>query len=156
MTTKARRITRATLCSCLVLAWTLPAVTSPAQLEETVLSLAHEGAAVPGGYARNARRDPFTPPGVPEKGVRAPGIAGMSIGELDLQGIVITPDGSERYALVLAPDGKGYSLRVGDTLGDGDVSSIEKTRVTYRRKVENPLVLHPYVTVVQDLDPEAR
>ncbi|MFN7971127.1 MAG: hypothetical protein U0166_02055 [Acidobacteriota bacterium] len=102
-------------------------------------------------YDSRGRRDPFEPRNTThEQAPCGPGVHGMRISELDLQGIVLS--GDERYALVEAND-KGYNLREGDTLCDGVVKTIEKDRVTFYQKNTDPLDIHPIIPVVKKLDP---
>ena len=77
-------------------------------------------------YEAKGRRDPFRPliaPKVaaPSKRVR-PGLPGLRVAELKLTGIIW--GGRGYYALVEAPDGKGYVLRKNDLVGeDADESA---------------------------------
>jgi Tfp pilus assembly protein PilP len=89
-------------------------------------------------YEAKGRRDPFRPliaPKVatPSKRVR-PGLPGLRVAELKLTGIIW--GGRGYYALVEAPDGKGYVLRKNDLVGeDADesarVSTIVPDAVTF-------------------------
>lgn len=75
----------------------------------------------PPSYARKGRRDPFIPivPEVPED---PPGISAR------LTGIV---RGHVTRALLETPDGVGYVLQLGDTLGPGRLIEIGADRVVF-------------------------
>ena len=67
-------------------------------------------------YEANGRRDPFEVYEVREGG------GGLSVSSTRLTGIV--RNSRSALALVEAPDGIGYILRPGDTLGDGKLMDI--------------------------------
>lgn len=77
----------------------------------------------PIAYEPRGRRDPFTPIFVGKDN------AGLSVSAVKLTGIVGGRGGL--MALVEAPDGIGYILKPGDALGDGRVSGITPTSVTF-------------------------
>lgn len=108
-------------------------------------------------YDPKGRRDPFESiwNRKREAGDRPAGIRGMEISELDLQGIVITMDGG-KFAIVLGTDNKGYNLREGDELFNGKVKTIEKDRVTFLQKVNDPLSIKEYTEVAKRLNPDER
>jgi len=91
-------------------------------------------------YETKGRRDPFVPliaPRVVEvAGKPKPtGLAALQVNELKLSGIVWEQRGF--FALVEAPTGAGYVLRVNDTVGGGArVTSITAEAVTFEVKVE--------------------
>jgi len=126
--------------------------------EKGVMDLAQEDevlSATGFTYDPKGRRDPFLSVwNKGAEGTRPPGIAGMEISELDLMGIAATPDGKNRYALVLGTDNKGYNLREGDQLYDGKVKKIESDRVTFLKKVNDPLSIREYTEIVKRLNPE--
>lgn len=87
-------------------------------------------------YRGLGRRDPFAPlveatPAAPKPGApavrRAPGLAGMSVADVVLKGIIAS--GPTRLALLEGPDGKSYLARAQDRLQDGLVRSIEADAV---------------------------
>lgn len=77
----------------------------------------------PIAYEPKGRRDPFTPIFVGKDS------AGLSVSAVKLTGIVGGRGGL--MALVEAPDGIGYILKPGDALGDGRVTGITPTSVTF-------------------------
>ena len=62
--------------------------------------------------------------------VRAPGLPGLRVGELTLQGLVRTAGGP--LAVVAAPDGETYLLRGGEQLLDGAVVAVQADTVVFR------------------------
>jgi Tfp pilus assembly protein PilP len=74
-------------------------------------------------YEAKARRDPFEVYEVRE------GSGGLSVSSTRLTGIV--RNSRSALALVEAPDGIGYILRPGDTLGDGKVLDIGLDNVVF-------------------------
>ncbi|MFN7971126.1 MAG: hypothetical protein U0166_02050 [Acidobacteriota bacterium] len=107
-------------------------------------------------YDPKGRRDPFESifdKKKDNKG-RPTGVRGMEISELDLQGIVIS--GADKYAIVSGTDSKGYNLREGDELFNGKVKTIEKDRVVFLQKVNDPLSIKEYTEVAKRLNPEDR
>jgi hypothetical protein len=82
------------------------------------------GKALPAiAYEPKGRRDPFTPIFVGKDNV------GLSVSAVKLTGVVGGRGGL--MALVEAPDGIGYILKPGDALGDGRVTGITPTSVTF-------------------------
>lgn len=77
----------------------------------------------PIAYEPKGRRDPFTPIFLGKDN------AGLSVSSVKLAGVV-GGQGS-LMALVEAPDGIGYILKPGDALGDGRVTGITPTSVTF-------------------------
>jgi len=73
-------------------------------------------------YDSKGRRDPFV---VASIVINKPG---LSVATLKLAGVI---RGRTLLALVEAPDGLGYILKPGDTLGDGRVTEITPTIVTF-------------------------
>ncbi len=95
-------------------------------------------------YEAKGRPDPFKPlimprvekPKVPKKIVKE--TDALSVNELKLAGIVWDRRGY--FALVEAPNGRGYVLRVNDTIGeDTKVTKITPDTVTFEIKMETPL-----------------
>lgn len=77
----------------------------------------------PLAYQPKDRRDPFAPVVVVKEKTR-----GLEAGAVKLVGII---GGSQRLALVEAPDGLGYILKPGDALGNGRVSDVSADSVTF-------------------------
>lgn len=77
----------------------------------------------PIAYEPKGRRDPFTPIFLGKDN------AGLSVSSVKLAGVVGGQGGL--MALVEAPDGIGYILKPGDALGDGRVTGITPTSVTF-------------------------
>lgn len=94
-------------------------------------------AAAGGGGAPDAApgpADPFsrrTPAAGPlPVAARPPGLPGLRVGELTLQGLVRTAGGP--LAVVAAPDGETYLLRGGERLLDGTVVAVHADAVVFR------------------------
>ena len=84
--------------------------------------------------AAPAPADPFAPfaPAAdgPAVAARAPGLPGLRIDELTLQGLVHA--GGAPLAVVAAPDGGTYLLRGGERLLDGAVAAVQADAVVFR------------------------
>jgi Tfp pilus assembly protein PilP len=106
-------------------------------------------------YDPQGRRDPFRsligPTPQLEPGQRPPGIPGFLIDEMKLQGIFKTRAGLT--AMVSGPDNKGYTIKVGDKVFDGEVVRITPTSVVFRQEVNDPTRIERYREVVKDLSP---
>lgn len=106
-------------------------------------------------YDPQGRRDPFRsligPKPPLDPGQRPPGVAGFLIDEMRLQGIFRTRHGL--HAMISGPDNKGYPLRVGDKVFDGEVIRITRSSVTFRQEVNDPTRIERYREVVKDLAP---
>jgi hypothetical protein len=76
----------------------------------------------PLSYDAKGRRDPFVPISL------AKDTPGLSVTALKLAGVI---RGRTLLALVEAPNGLGYILKPGDTLGDGRVTEITQSAVTF-------------------------
>ncbi len=74
-------------------------------------------------YEPKGRRDPFVPIFLGKDN------AGLSVSAVKLVGVLAGPRGP--LALVEAPDGIGYILKSGDALGDGRVTGITASSVTF-------------------------
>ena len=136
------------------------ATTENPEKEEQVMELAQEDDVLSASgftYEAKGRRDPFLSiwDQREERGNRPSGIRGMEISELDLQGIVLSP-GGEKFAIVLGTDNKGYNLRENDELFNGKVKTIEKDRVIFLQKVNDPLSIKEYNEVAKRLNPDDR
>jgi len=105
-------------------------------------------------YDPAGRRDPFISltEGIQEEEKsreRPPGLAGMSIDELTLAGIVETSSGT--IAMVQGRDKLSYILRPGTKLYDGEVEKIEHRRVIFKQQVNDPKALKPTREVVREI-----
>jgi len=107
-------------------------------------------------YDPAGRRDPFRSlleglqedtEGYPE--ARPPGLAGMLVEELRLEGIIETPTGV--LAFVQGRDGVSYIIRPGTKLYNGEVKDIFPGRVVFRQQVNDPKQLKPYQEVVREI-----
>ena len=108
-------------------------------------------------YDPQGRRDPFRsligPSPKLEPGQRPPGVPGFLIDELKLGGIFKTKEGLT--AMVTGPDNKGYTIRVGQKVLDGEVIRITGTGVVFRQEVNDPTRIERFREVVKDLTPSA-
>ena len=106
-------------------------------------------------YDPQGRRDPFRsligPTPQLEPGQRPAGVPGFLIDEMKLQGIFKTRAGLT--AMVSGPDNKGYTIKVGDKVFDGEVVRITPTSVVFRQEVNDPTRIERYREVVKDLAP---
>lgn len=108
-------------------------------------------------YDPQGRRDPFRsligPAPALEPGQRPPGVPGFLIDELKLGGIFKTREGLS--AMVTGPDNKGYTIRVGQKVLDGEVIRITNTGVVFRQEVNDPTRIERFREVVKDLTPSS-
>ena len=104
-------------------------------------------------YDPAGRRDPFRSllarQAKEELGQRPPGLRGMGIEEIRLQGILKIPEGY--VAMIQGTDNMSYLIRPGTVLYDGNVALIEKGKVVFRMQVADPKSLKPYREVVRTL-----
>ena len=109
------------------------------------------------GYDPAGRRDPFrsllegfeeTEEGGPAK-VRPPGLPGMLVEELKVEGIIEMPSGI--LAFVLGRDNVSYIIRPGTKLYNGEVAEIHPDRVVFKQYVNDPGRLKPYDEIVREL-----
>ena len=107
-------------------------------------------------YDPAGRRDPFKSLLVRERAreSRPPGIAGLSVDELELQGMWKTRSGW--LAQVRGSDNKSYLLRKGDVLFDGEVLDVKDNELTLRQNVNDPQSVKPFRDVVKRLNAPAR
>lgn len=115
-----------------------------------------EEAADAGGafsYDPAGRRDPFRSLLAGRQredlGDRPPGLRGMAVDEIKLQGIMRLPDGY--VAMIQGTDNTSYLLHAGAVLWDGTVERIEPGRVIFKVQVADPQSLRPYREVVRTL-----
>ena len=78
-----------------------------------------------------------------------PGLRGMGIEEIKLQGILRLPEGY--VAMVQGTDNLSYLIRPGTVLYDGTVELIEQGKVVFKMQVADPKSLKPYREVVRTL-----
>ena len=106
-------------------------------------------------YDPQGRRDPFRsligPTPKLEPGQRPAGVPGFLIDEMKLQGVFRTRAGLT--AMISGPDNKGYTIKVGDKVFDGEVVRITQTSVVFRQEVNDPTRIERYREVVKDLAP---
>ncbi len=109
-------------------------------------------------YDPQGRRDPFRsligPTRPLERGDRPEGVPGFLVDEIDIQGVVQTKAGM--VAIVKGPDNKGYLIRAGEKLFDGEVIRVERTAVVFRQEVNDPTRIERFREVVKELVPEAQ
>ena len=104
-------------------------------------------------YDPAGRRDPFrsllSRQAKEETTQRPPGLRGMGVEEIKLQGILKLPEGF--VAMVQGTDNASYLIRPGTILYDGNVEHIEQGKVFFRIQVTDPKSLKPYREVVRTL-----
>lgn len=80
---------------------------------------------------------------------RPPGLPGMTVDEIRLEGIIETPNGI--LAFVQGRDNISYILRPGTKLYDGEVKEIQFDRIIFRKQSNDPKQLKPYEDVVREI-----
>jgi len=107
-------------------------------------------------YDPAGRRDPFRSLNAgfeqamdSESEPRPPGLPGMSVDEIRLQGIIDTPNGI--LAFCQGRDSISYILRPGTKLYDGEVKDIQFDRVVFRKQSNDPKQLKPYEDIVREI-----
>ena len=104
-------------------------------------------------YEIGGRRDPFRSlllRNPNEKvGERPPGLPGMGVEELELQGTIQTAQGW--VAMMRGSDNRSYLLKKGTTVFDGEVTDITGSEVTFRQNVNDPTNPKPFRDVVKAL-----
>jgi len=104
-------------------------------------------------YEPAGRRDPFRslvgPAQQRNRTNAPPGPAGFLIDEMDLQGIFRTDAGF--VAMMNGPDNKGYTLRSGDKVFDGEVVRISPVSIVFRQEVNDPTRIERYREVVKEI-----
>ncbi len=104
-------------------------------------------------YDPAGRRDPFKSLLVRERsreGERPPGVPGLSVDELELQGLWKTRSGW--IAQVRGADNRSYLLRKGDLLFDGEVLEVRANELTLRQNVNDPQSVKPFRDVTKRLN----
>ena len=84
-----------------------------------------------------------------EGGPRPPGLAGMLVEELRVEGIIETPSGI--LAFVQGRDNLSYIIRPGTKLYNGEVKDIFSDRVVFRQQVNDPKQVSPYNEIVREV-----
>jgi len=107
-------------------------------------------------YDPAGRRDPFRSllGGFEEEDerigqARPPGLPGMMVEELRVEGIIQTPSGI--LAFVQGRDNLSYIIRPGTKLYNGEVKEILPDKVVFRQQAEDPKQTRPYEEVVREL-----
>ena len=105
-------------------------------------------------YDPAGRRDPFRSLLVrSEKGQagrRPPGIAGIALDDVMLQGIWKTRAGF--VAQIRGTDNKSYLLRAGDLLFDGEVQRVAPNELTLRQNINDPQSVKPFRDITKQLN----
>ena len=104
-------------------------------------------------YEVGGRRDPFRSllvrnPSEKDR-LRPPGLAGVMVDELELQGTIKIRQGW--VAMMRGPDNKSHLVRKGTTLFDGEVVDVSGSEVTFRQNVNDPTNPKPFREVVKAL-----
>jgi len=136
-----------------------PAAKPPESLGQTLLEqdeLANAGKAYT--YDPAGRRDPFRSllirqPNRPG-GQRPPGIAGIAVDEVIVQGIWKTRAGY--VAQIRGSDNKSYLLRPGDLLYDGEVTRVGPNEISFRQNLNDPQSVKPFRDVTKQLNATIR
>lgn len=109
-------------------------------------------------YDPQGRRDPFQSligPAPKRTSGQIPGPPGFLIDEMKLQGIVKTRQ-QGLVAMVNGPDNKGYLIKVGDKVLDGEVIRVTPSSVVFRQEVNDPTRIERFREVVKDISPDAQ
>jgi len=105
-------------------------------------------------YDPAGRRDPFRSLLLRSDkggmGHRPPGIAGIAIDDVILQGIWRTRAGY--VAQIRGTDNKSHLLRSGDQLFDGEVLRIAPNEVTFRQNLNDPQSVKPFRDITKQLN----
>ncbi len=135
-----------------------PAPTPSAPSESLPQSLLEEDEAANAGraytYDPAGRRDPFRSLLVRSAnragGSRPPGIAGIAIDDVLIQGIWKTKSGF--LAQIRGTDNKSYLLKPGDLLYDGEVTRVGPNEVSFRQNLNDPQSVKPFRDVTKQLN----
>jgi hypothetical protein len=133
-----------------------PTPSTPAESPGQALIEQEESALAGRSYSYDpaGRRDPFRSLLMrPEKGMtgqRPPGIPGIAIDDVILQGIWKTRAGY--VAQIRGTDNKSYLLRSGDQLYDGEVLRIAPNEVTFRQNLNDPQSVKPFRDITKQLN----
>jgi len=109
-------------------------------------------------YDPAGRRDPFRSllvrQGKGSPGARPPGIPGIAIDDVTLQGIWKTRAGY--VAQIRGTDNKSHLLRAGDQLFDGEVLRIGPNEVVFRQNLNDPQSVKPFRDLTKQLNATIR
>ncbi len=110
-------------------------------------------------YDPQGRRDPFQsligPTPRLQPGQRPPGPPGFLIDEIRIQGVVKTRL-QGLVAMINGPDNKGYLVKIGDKVLDGEVIRITPNSIVFRQEVNDPTRIERFREVVKELTSEQR
>jgi hypothetical protein len=105
-------------------------------------------------YEVGGRRDPFRSLLIrnpnESHGPRPPGLAGLLVEELELQGTIKVKSGW--VAMMRGSDNRAYLLKKGSTVFDGEVIDITAGDVTFRQNVNDPTNPKPFRDVVKSMN----
>lgn len=137
-----------------------PAAKAPAAASSPAVAATPEPAEDPAASGRGytydpaGRRDPFRSLLVrndsKQPGARPPGIAGIGVDDVTVQGIWKTRSGY--VAQIRGTDNKSYLLRSGDQLFDGEVLRIAPNEVTFRQNLNDPQSVKPFRDITKQLN----
>lgn len=126
---------------------------SPAPAEEPPLIAEPEPGSPAYQYEVGGRRDPFRSLLVRNTTERArlrpPGLAGVMVEEIDLQGTIRTKSGW--MAFVRSADNRSYVLRKGQALFDGEVEEVNANEVVFRQNINDPTNPKPFREVTKTM-----
>jgi len=104
-------------------------------------------------YEVGGRRDPFRSLLVRNTAersrLRPPGLTGVMVDEIDLQGTIRTKSGW--MAFIRSADNRSYVLRKGQALFDGEVLEISSSEVIFRQNVNDPTNPKPFREVTKTM-----
>lgn len=108
-------------------------------------------------YDPQGRRDPFQSligpaPKLQRDHIEGP--AGFLIDEIKLEGVIRTRQ-QGLIGMIAGPDNKGYMIKVGDKVLDGEVIRVTPASVVFRQEVNDPTRIERFREVVKELIPEA-
>lgn len=130
-----------------------PAPTAPPAAVEPPKGPEYEATAPTYQYEVGGRRDPFRSLLVrnttERTHLRPPGLTGVMVDEIDLQGTIRTKSGW--MAFVRSSDNRSYVLRKGQALFDGEVLEITASEVLFRQNVNDPTNPKPFREVTKTM-----
>jgi Tfp pilus assembly protein PilP len=117
-----------------------PAAQPPAAADKK--PAASDAAADDYTYHVDGRRDPFlnllgTGPEPRPVGRRPDGIAGLTLGDISVRGVMQSRD--SLVAMIAGPDNKTYVVHPGDRLLDGTITNIMRDGLVVTQRVSDPL-----------------
>lgn len=136
-----------------------PTPAAPAESPGQTMLEADESAMAGRAYSYDpaGRRDPFRSLLTRMEnrgGQRPPGIAGISVDDIVVQGIWRTRSG--HIAQIRGTDNRSYLLRAGDLLYDGEVTRVAPNEVTFRQNLNDPQSVKPFRDVTKQLNVTVR